>query len=39
MVVLIDSGRCNRGDASMMALLDIVEQMRKEADSVTTKKA
>lgn len=37
MIVLIDSGRCHRGDASMMALMDIVEQMRKEAASVPAK--
>lgn len=34
MVVLIDSGKCHRGDASIMALADIVGQMRKKAASV-----
>lgn len=37
MIVLIDSGRCRRDSASVAALLDIIDQMRKEAASVPTK--
>lgn len=33
-IVSIDSGRCHRGDASMMVLLGIVERVREEAASV-----
>lgn len=34
MIVLIDSGKCQRSDASIMALLDIVGEMRKGAAGV-----
>lgn len=37
MIVLIDSGKCQRSSASLMALLDIVGQMRKEAASAPEK--
>lgn len=33
MIVLIDSGECQRGSVSLMALLDIVGQIREEAAS------